>query len=158
MLYNRGSTFPFLLALSLTIVLAVPRRATSSLKSYYYLPLQPISRIAIKRPHGMITEGPRINLTLLDAFVKESDSHVAESCSMRQTNRRENYVHARGDLTEGRKVRSGGNGRTGNVFKFMAAFKTPSASGRGLQESHCGGGEWDLRRGRGARGRNRRGG
>lgn len=83
----------------------------------------------------MITEGPRINLTLLDAFVKESDSHVAESCSMRQTNRRENYVHARGDLTEGRKVRSGGNGRTGNVFKFMAAFKTPSASGRGLQRA-----------------------
>lgn len=45
----------------------------------------------------MITEGPRINLTLLDASVKEGDSHVAESCSMRQTNRRENYVHARGD-------------------------------------------------------------
>lgn len=80
----------------------------------------------------MITEGPRINLTLLDAFVKESDSHVVESCSMRQTNRRENYVHARGDLAEGRKVRGGGNGRTGNVFKFMAAFKTPSANGRGL--------------------------
>lgn len=74
----------------------------------------------------MITEGPRINLTLLDAFVKESDSHVVESCSMRQTNRRENYVHARGDLAEG---------GTGNVFKFMAAFKTPSASGRGLQRA-----------------------
>jgi len=80
----------------------------------------------------MITEGPRINLTLLDAFVKESDSHVVESCSMRQTNRWENYVHARGDLTEGRKVR---DERTGNVFKFMAAFKTPSASGRGLQRA-----------------------
>ena len=50
----------------------------------------------------MITEGPRINLTLLDASVKEGDSHVAESCSMRQTNRRENYVHARGDPAKGR--------------------------------------------------------
>jgi len=49
----------------------------------------------------MITEGPRINLTLADASVKEGDSHVAESCSTRQTNRRENYVHARGDPAEG---------------------------------------------------------
>lgn len=92
----------------------------------------------------MITEGPRINLTLPDASVKESDSHVAESCRMRQTNRRENYVYARGDsaaaaAAEGRaggRARDGGGGRrTGNVFKFMAAFKTPSASGHGLRRA-----------------------
>lgn len=55
----------------------------------------------------MITEGPRINLTLLDASVKESDSHVAESCRMRQTNRRENYVYARGD-SAGRREKGAG--------------------------------------------------
>lgn len=93
----------------------------------------------------MITEGPRINLTLLvGASVKEGDSHVAESCSMRQTNRRENYVHARGDpgAAEGR-VRGAdrGVGGTGNVFKFMAAFKTPSANGRGLQRATAAEGE-----------------
>lgn len=53
---------------------------------------------------------------------------------MRQTNRRENYVHARGDPTEGR-TRGGRGRRTGNVFKFMAAFKTPSANGRSLQRA-----------------------
>jgi len=61
----------------------------------------------------MITEGPRINLTLVDASVKEGDSHVAESCSTRQTNRRENYVHARGDPAEGmagERGRRGGEG------------------------------------------------
>lgn len=96
----------------------------------------------------MITEGPRINLTLLDVSVKEGDSHVAESCSTRQTNRRENYVHARGDPAEGR-ARTGwpGPGETaGNVFKFMAAFKTPSANGRGLQRPlRANRGEGDLR-------------
>lgn len=94
----------------------------------------------------MITEGPRINLTLLGASVKEDDSHVAESCSMRQTNRRENYVHARGDSTEG-STRGGRGRRTGNVFKFMAAFKTPSANGRGLQRATAGeeGGELQRR-------------
>lgn len=113
-------------------------RSVAKLRSFLsnriitYPPLQPISHIAIKRPHRMITEGPRINLTLLDASVKEGDSHVAESCSMRQTNRRENYVHARGDPAEG-SARGGRGRRTGNVFKFMAAFKTPSANGRGLQ-------------------------
>lgn len=86
----------------------------------------------------MITEGPRINLTLVDASVKESDSHVAESCSMRQTNRRENYVHARGDLAEG-GTRDRRGRRTGNVFKFMAAFKTPSANGRGLPRAAASG-------------------
>lgn len=53
---------------------------------------------------------------------------------MRQTNRRENYVHARGDPAEG-STRGGRGRRTGNVFKFMAAFKTPSANGRGLQRA-----------------------
>lgn len=31
-----------------------------------------------------------------------------------------------------------GVGGTGNVFKFMAAFKTPSANGRGLQRATAG--------------------
>lgn len=93
----------------------------------------------------MITEGPRINLTLLDASVKEGDSHVAESCSMRQTNRRENYVHARGDPAEG-STRGGRGRRTGNVFKFMAAFKTPSANGRGLQRATTGEEEGELQK------------
>lgn len=80
------------------------------------LPPQPISHVAIKRPHSMITEGSRINLTLLDASVKEGDSHVAESCSMRQTNRRENYVHARGDPRRGgRESTRGGQGVGGRV-------------------------------------------
>lgn len=93
----------------------------------------------------MITEGPRINLMLLDASVKEGDSHVAESCSMRQTNRRENYVHARGDPAEG-STRGGRGRRTGNVFKFMAAFKTPSANGRGLQRATAREEEGELQR------------
>lgn len=35
----------------------------------------------------------------------------------------------------GRARGGGGRRRTGNVFKFMAAFKTPSASGHGLQRA-----------------------
>lgn len=40
----------------------------------------------------------------------------------------------------GETQRKGGHGAagvggTGNVFKFMAAFKTPSANGRGLQRA-----------------------
>lgn len=44
-------------------------------------------------------------------------------------------------------MRSGGNGRTGNVFKFMAAFKTPSASGRGLQRATAAEGNGTFERG-----------
>lgn len=34
---------------------------------------------------------------------------------------------------------TGGGRRTGNVFKFMAAFKTPSANGRGLPRAAASG-------------------
>lgn len=141
------------------IVLAVPTLRPLSNHIITYLHNQS-PHIAIKRLHGMITEDPRINLTLPDASVKESDSHVAESCSMRQTNRQENYVYARGDSAEGR-TRGGRGRRTSNVFKFMAAFKTPSANGRGRQRATASEEEGGCKQGRDrgrheGRGRSRR--
>lgn len=59
--------------------------------------------------------------------------------------------------TRWKGVRRGGRGRrTGNVFKFMAAFKTPSANGRGLQRATAGEEEGELvqRRERGSSGGN----
>lgn len=101
-------------ALSLTIVhgdcVQAASRPPSLRESYYYFTSTGNLAYSDKKgPHGMITEGPRINLTLPDASVKEGDSHVAESCSTRQTNRRENYVHARGDPAE-RWARTGRQG------------------------------------------------
>lgn len=53
----------------------------------------------------------------------------------------------RGETRREGSTRGGRGRRTGNVFKFMAAFKTPSANGRGLQRATAGEEEGELCKG-----------